>query len=204
MAKPKFVIVHGSFGHPQENWFPWLAAELRRRGHWVMVPAFPTPKGQDLTTWRAAFAEQVGQLDPQMVLIGHSLGPALILRLLEDAQEPVLGTFLASAFIGAVGHPVFDPLNASFFERPFHWEPIRAHAGIVHVYHADNDPYVSLQMGQELARNLQAPLTIISKGGHLNTLSGFTKFEKLLEDLRQAYPWLAEQANHLPAGVTRT
>src|SRR5207248_11644752 len=97
MIKPRFIIVHGSFGHPQENWFPWLAAELRRRRHLVVVPAFPTPPRQHLQTWRAAFAEQVGPLEPNMVLIGHSLGPALLFRLLEEAPGPVLGTFLVSA-----------------------------------------------------------------------------------------------------------
>lgn len=205
MPKPKFVIVHGSFGHPQENWFPWLAAELRRCGQRVLVPAFPTPKGQHLTTWRAAFAEQVGPVDPRTILIGHSLGPALILRLLEEAPEPVLGTFLVSAFVGAVGHPVFDPLNASFFEKPLEWDRIRANAGMVHVYHGENDPYIALERSRDLAHHLQAPLTIVPRGGHLNTLAGFAKFDKLLEDLRTAYPWLEEhQANQLPADATRT
>src|SRR5262249_6799203 len=99
---------------------------------------------------------------------------------------------------------VFDPLNASFLDRPFDWERIRARAGVSRVYHGANDPYVPLDMAQALASELQAPLTIIPNGGHLNALAGFTKFDKLLQDLRSIYPWLEERESYLPAGMTRT
>ncbi len=36
-------LIHGSYGHPQENWFPWLKKELESLGHKVYVPAFPIP-----------------------------------------------------------------------------------------------------------------------------------------------------------------
>jgi predicted alpha/beta hydrolase family esterase len=189
----KFVIVHGSFGHPRENWFPWLAGELRRRGQLVWVPAFPTPKGQDLATWRAAFAEQVGRLEPDMILIGHSLGAAFLLRLLEDAAQPVAGAFLVSGFVGPVGHPVFDALNASFFETPFPWDRIRTRAPLRRVYHGDSDPFVPMEMARGLAGHLECPLTVIEKGGHLNALTGYVKFERLLADLGEVYPRLAAQ-----------
>ena len=28
--KYNYVIVHGTFGHPGENWFPWLAEEIAK------------------------------------------------------------------------------------------------------------------------------------------------------------------------------
>ena len=37
-------IIHGSYGHPGENWFPWLKDELEKIGHRVCVPQFPCPK----------------------------------------------------------------------------------------------------------------------------------------------------------------
>jgi esterase/lipase len=44
----KVFIIHGVGGYPEENWFPWLKAELENRGHEVHVPQFPTPENQAL------------------------------------------------------------------------------------------------------------------------------------------------------------
>ncbi|MBI5073039.1 hypothetical protein HZA99_04435 [Candidatus Woesearchaeota archaeon] len=40
------IIVHGTDGHPQENWFPWLKEKLKLYGYEVFVPQFPTPQNQ--------------------------------------------------------------------------------------------------------------------------------------------------------------
>lgn len=47
----KFVIIHGSYGNPTENWFPGLAKSLRNEGSEVLIPIFPTPEGQTLFNW---------------------------------------------------------------------------------------------------------------------------------------------------------
>ena len=36
-------IFHGTEGHPQENWFPWLKEKLEANGCKVFVPQFPSP-----------------------------------------------------------------------------------------------------------------------------------------------------------------
>ena len=46
-----YLIIHGSYGHPYKNWFPWLYEQLAKRGKQCIVPSFPTPKGQDYAVW---------------------------------------------------------------------------------------------------------------------------------------------------------
>jgi len=181
--KSRVVIIHGSYGKPEENWFPWLAEEVRKLGHDAAVPAFPTPDGQNLENWLAAFGDQVGTVSSDMVFVGHSLAPGFILNLLENSERAVKGTFLVSGFLGKLGLEDFDPINESFVCREFDWERIRANAGDVHVYNSDDDPYVPLAKGEELARNLGVELTVVKGGGHINASAGFKTFPLLLENL---------------------
>jgi len=53
-------IIHGSYGNPDENWFPWLKVELEKLGHKVFVPKFPTPENQSLNSWKKVFSEYDG------------------------------------------------------------------------------------------------------------------------------------------------
>jgi predicted alpha/beta hydrolase family esterase len=181
---PRIVIIHGSFGTPEENWFPWLASELRSDGCRVLCPRLPTPEGQNLSSWKDAFNAEVGPLSPDTVLVGHSLGPGFILNLLQDTMQTILGTFLVSGFIGKLGIEEFDRVNESFVCRDFDWKRIKRNAGFVHVYNSDNDPYVPLERGKSLADKLGVELTILHNSGHVNLAAGFDEFPQLLHDIR--------------------
>lgn len=183
--KVTVVIIHGAYGNPEENWFPWLATEVEKIGHRALVPAFPTPEGQDPDAWRQVFEAEVGHIDGAMILVGHSLAPAFILSLLESASQPAKGTFLVSGFLGLLGLEDFDPINEAFVCREFDWRRVRENAGVVHVYNSDNDPYVPLDRGSELARNLGVDVTIIPGGRHINSSAGFNSFEQLWNDVRE-------------------
>lgn len=40
--KNNYIIVHGSFGSPFGNWFPWLRKEIESRNLLCYTPDFPT------------------------------------------------------------------------------------------------------------------------------------------------------------------
>lgn len=181
----RIVIIHGSYGRPDENWFPWLAGELRKLGQAVLVPTFSTPEGQDLARWRSEFEDQVGVLDERTVLVGHSLGAGFIVNVLETTKVPIKGTFLVSGFLGELGREDFDRVNGSFVCRDFQWAVIRQNGGQVHVYNSDSDPYVPIEKGRELAERLGVQLTVIRGGGHINASAGFDEFPLLLDDIKE-------------------
>ncbi len=182
--RAQIVIIHGSFGSPDENWFPWLAAELRKSDYEVKVPKLPTPEGQNIESWRNEFERQVGKLSSDMILVGHSLAPGFILTLLEESSISVKGIFLVSGFLGKLGLDEFDKVNESFVCRDFSWNKIKQNAGSVFIYNSDNDPYVPLSKGEELATHLGVKLTVIRNGGHINASAGFTSFPQLLKDIK--------------------
>ena len=186
----RVVILHGARGGPDTNWFPHLHAELEGEGLRVIRPAFPTPAGQSLDAWFDAYDRAVGPSAPMpTILVGHSLGAAFALRLVERADGPFAGLFLAAGFVGPLGLPDYDAINASFFARPFDWAGIRARRGAAcRCWAGDDDPYVPLARSREVADRLGVPLAVVPRGGHLNDESGFRTFPQLRDAILAAAP----------------
>lgn len=176
------IIVHGLGGHPNENWFPWLKAELEKLKCQVFVPQFPTPENQGLDSWLRVFTDYERYMGRGTILVGHSLGVAFILNLLEKYRAKA--AFLVAGYTGLLDNPMFDDLNKSITDRDFDWKAIRKNCDQFFVYCSDNDWAVPLKKAQEVANNLKAKPTILHKAGHINEGAGFKKFEKLLDDVR--------------------
>ena len=186
MSKNYTVIIqHGTGGKPDENWFPWLAQKLKELNVNVFVPKLPTPEGQDFSSWVEEFKRITPDLDENTILIGHSLAPAFLIRYVAQQESCVRATFFVAAFMDLLGLEDFDKLNHSFVSGDLDWKSTAKKIGKCRVYNSDNDPYVPISMGKSVAEKLGADFTTISNGGHINTSSGYDKFEKLLEDIRQ-------------------
>ncbi|MDD4319127.1 MAG: alpha/beta hydrolase [Candidatus Peribacteraceae bacterium] len=178
---PTLFLIHGSYGHPEENWFPWLKGELEKRGCRVIVPAFPTPEDQNLQNWKRVLRQDDAAIAKDSIFVGHSLGVAFILRLLERRKAPVDSAFLVAGFLRPLGRPEFDIPNVSFLEGHYNWGRIRQVCGHFEVFQSDNDPYVPVACGEELAEKLGVPLTSVPGAGHFSEKAGYKKFELLLE-----------------------
>jgi len=177
-------IIHGAFGNPEENWFPWLKSKLEKLGCNVFVPKFPTPENQNLENWNEIFEKYKDKLDENSIVIGHSLGPAFLLRVLERIDSPIKGAFFVSGFTKLLGNETFDSINKTFVDKDFNWDKIRNNCKHFSVYHSNNDPYVPIECANELSEKLGVNLTIIENAGHFNKDSGYIKFEKLLEEIK--------------------
>ena len=179
------MIIHGSYGHPKENWFPWLKEEQEKIDCRVFVPKFPTPKNQSLENWLKVFENYEKYLNEDTILVGHSLGPAFILTILEKLDRKIKAAFFVSGFISLLNNKEFDELNKTFVERKFNWEKIKQNCTKFIIYHSDNDPYVPLEKAKELAESLDTEAVIIKGAGHFNENSGYKKFEILLKDIKK-------------------
>ncbi len=186
----RVIVLHGAHGGPDTNWFPWLHAELAAEGIEALRPRLPTPQGQSLEAWLNAYDRAVDSLPSvPTILVGHSLGAAFALRLVERAAEPFDGLFLAAGFIGTLGLSDYDLINRTFFAEPFDWIGIRERRGrTCRCWAGDDDPYVPLPRSQDVADHLDAPLEVIPGGGHLNSETGFDVFPQLRDAI------LAERA----------
>ena len=175
------IIIHGTKSSPHMHWFQWLKKELEKLGVKAEVPRFPTPKGESLKAWLGVLDEY--EVNEDTVLVGHSIGPALILQKLQRMQEPVRGIVLVSGFLGKIGMPEYDELNKTFFED-LDLDKAKANAGKIRVFYGTNDPYVPLSVLEQVARSLGVEPIVIENSGHLNSEAGYTQFPEVLEAVR--------------------
>ncbi len=177
-------IFHGTAGSPEGNWFPWAKRQLEAKGIATVVPRFPTPEGESLYAWFDVLDAQEQQIGPDSLLIGHSKGGMFLLKVLERLSEPVDTAVFVSAPIGVKPILYYDT-DKKFSNFEFDWDKIRQGAKRFVVFHSDDDPYVSMANGEQLAKELGTQLTFIPSAGHINAESGYTEFPQLLE---QVYP----------------
>lgn len=181
------IIIHGTGGSPERNWFPWLKTELEKTDCRVFVPKFPTPRGQSLESWLDTFKNCERYLDESAIVVGHSLGTAFLLNVLEKLDHQIEAAYFVSGFTGLLDNPEFDDLNRTFVSRDFDWSRIKRNCKRFNIINSDNDPYVPLQKGIDLAKNLGSELIVLSGAGHINHESGYLKFEFLLEKMKSSF-----------------
>jgi hypothetical protein len=178
-------IIHGAYGHPGENWFPWLKSELEKIGCKVFVPKFPTPDNQTLENWLDVFKKYEKHLDENSIVVGHSLGPSFLLDILEKRGKPINASFFVSGFTGLLGNSSLDKINKTFVDKKFDWKKIRQNCGKFYVFHSDNDPYVPLEKAEELAKNLGVEVILVKNAGHFNEKAGYKKFDLLFKKIKE-------------------
>ena len=180
---PTAFIIHGAYGNPKENWFPWLAEKLSDY-YDVYVPSFPTPENQELSKWMDVFEKYMDKVSAESIIVGHSLGVPFILNLLEAKEVYFGGAFLVAGFAKELGIERFDRINSSFIHE-FDWPSIRRKCSHFVLFHSDNDPYVPLSYGEEMAERLKGELIVVEGASHFNAKSGYTTFPLLLEKIRE-------------------
>lgn len=173
-------IFHGTEGYPKENWFPWLKKELEQRGCKVFVPQFPSPPivPAKIAEWFDVLKNYKQYINENTIFIGHSLGGIFTLRILEKLTHPVKAAFFIGTPIGVQPIKNYDRDNG-FSGFSFDWESIKKKVADFVVFQSDDDPYVGLENGKELSKNLGVELSFIPNAGHFNKRAGYLKFEKL-------------------------
>lgn len=177
------LIIHGAYGNPEENWIPWLRERLEEQGIHVAVPTFPTPEGQTLEAWKQVMQQEDFAFGAETIVVGHSLGPAFLLHLLEEIETPIEAAYFVSPFYRTLGQPDFDHINSTFVDYNFDWARIKDCCKRFSIFDSDNDPYVQPEQGGELAELLGARHIRIPGAGHLNASAGYTEFSELLDSI---------------------
>lgn len=190
------IIVHGTMGSPDENWFLWAQTEIAKvlecEKYEVLVPHFPYVVGnnenQGYDLWKKillAYAN-AGLINEETILIGHSLGPVFIYRFLYDTKIKVNAVISVSGKNNNwLNLKAFDDFNFDFY---CDWELLKKatkYAKYRYAYYSDCDPYIPLINCKKFANGTQSEEILLKGAGHINAAAGYTKFPELIELIKK-------------------
>jgi predicted alpha/beta hydrolase family esterase len=199
----QYLILHGSFGSNQGNWFAWLKGKLESLGHKVVCPQMPVEdydeaikagtsfvcKNQSLDKWMYFFEKNVlPEIDTTqpLIMIGHSLAPAFILDVLEKHNIQLEQAIFVAPFLETdKDDPAFYSVNHTFYLPVYDFEKLKKLCKESIVFYGDNDPYVPASRPIDFAQKLGSKVIVIPNGGHLNAEFGYTSFPKLFEVIKK-------------------
>lgn len=155
--------------------------ELSQKGIYACALAMPTPNNPVPSEWVEEIERHV-KSNPrdQIYLVGHSLGSPAILRFLEKTRAK---NIKGAVFVSSPVYKTQKKKVAEFLKKPFDFKLIKSKVKNILVIHGDNDPAVSVEQGEYLAKQLKGKIIIIEKGGHLNGSSGWYKLPQCLDGL---------------------
>ena len=176
-----FVIIHGSFGSPFENWTPWLFNALIKKGKKVLVPQLPTIN-QNFQNWEKTLDSYSQFIDVNTSFIAHSLGPAFVVDYLIKNKIKIKNLYFVAPFYGFINIKEFDDVNKTFFFLS-DLSLCKSYFENAICLYSDDDPYVPFDMSRDFSDKLTAEKIIISGGKHLNASAGFIEFAELLREI---------------------
>lgn len=174
-----YIIIHGSFGSPSGNWFPWLKKELEIRKLKVDVPEMPIGVGnQNYDNWSKVLDNL--SINENTTIIAHSIAPVFVCKYLINKKIDVKKLIFVCGFNNYLGiDKDYDAVNEPMFINNL--GDIKNYCNNIICFYSDNDPYVKYDVEKEFADTVTNNQHIIKNGGHINSETGYDKFEEILK-----------------------
>lgn len=130
----------------------------------VYFPKMPDEADPKFASWTQKIASEVSSQDGEVLLVGHSLGGAALLKYLaeEEVPKPVAGLFLLAAPSWDANEWNFDDLKL-----PAHLDKTLAYIPRIYLYHSRDDAVVPFgHLALHSARLPRAIVRAVDRGGH--------------------------------------
>jgi len=185
------LILHGAGNNSQGNWFPWLKSQLKDKGWQVWTPDLPNSDRPIQKDWLdTIFSNKHWGFTDGSIIIGHSAGATLILRILErlPKDSKIHKAILVAGTVERGTKPEYFQYKESLVKQPFDWKKIKRSCEKFYFIHSKNDPYeCGADQGEIMHKKLDGEFIIQSDQGHFNLerspkYKRFPLILKILED----------------------
>lgn len=176
-----YIIIHGSFGSKDGNWFPWLKSELEKKNIECCIPQMPVGiNNQTFENWSNVLDHLL--INENTTIIAHSIAPIFVCKYLIYKRRKVKKLIFVSGFNNYLGiNNEYDTVNKPMYMD--NYEDIKKYSNEIVCYYSDNDPYVKFEVEKAFADKIATKQFIIKNGGHINSESGYTEFPEILKEL---------------------
>ncbi len=116
ISQYNYVILHGYTGRNDKNFIPWLKHELEQRGTKVQAPQLPNTDNPTEVEQVQYVLDHV-QFDENTVLIGHSLGGLVAMRVLEKLPHKIHHLMLVAPAVLRQFYQGSDDIDTKTGER---------------------------------------------------------------------------------------
>ncbi|MEK7633133.1 MAG: alpha/beta fold hydrolase [Patescibacteria group bacterium] len=159
----RVILIHGYKATSKSGFFPWLERELRARDFDVVIPELPNPEEPDRDVWTETLVKTCAPLKETDIIVGHSLGGAAALRMLEAAEArstPHAMVMISTPWM------IKDDKFRGFFMSELDFEVLMWRASKFVVIHALNDSIIPVDHAKRYASVFHAKLVTPETGEH--------------------------------------
>jgi predicted alpha/beta hydrolase family esterase len=96
--KKRVLFVHGAGGYEEDKKMVAILQDELGAAYDVRCPKMPNEDSPEYEAWKDRIAEELAELNGEVILVGHSLGASILLKYLseEKVEKPVAGLFLVA------------------------------------------------------------------------------------------------------------
>ncbi len=156
----RFVILHGREGSPDENFIPVLKKGLESLGYIVETPILPDTKNPD-DIRQMEYVKKHCNLDSKTVIVGHSFGGIVALRLLEQGIKVNKVILVSTPFTGKFLDNKDRPSVVYACKKGFDFETIIKNADNFVVLGDTKDYVVSIKEAEMFADKLKVKARLV-------------------------------------------
>lgn len=171
----KVLLLHGWGGSDYPHWQSWLAGEIAKDYGYVRFLKFSNFDEPKLDVWKSELNATLEEFKPDVVVC-HSLANTLWFHLcnaqkLREIQKLYL-VAPPSMNCDLQELKEFFPLQT----------PTELYAKEAMLVTSTNDPYMNETQAKALQNELNVPMKILLNAGHINSDSGYGKWEWMLKE----------------------
>lgn len=174
-----YFIIHGSYGHSKENWFPWLEEKIKQKGYDVFNFNYPTPNGQNFKNWSKVLDQVKDKINEESIFICHSIGCVFLAKYCINNNLKIEKCIFVSGCNNYFSLENFDKINKDMYTDEI-YKFIDLCNKRICIYSKD-DPYLKIDALENFAKAIKAETYIYENAGHFNENAGYTTFEDLLK-----------------------